>query len=110
MGMTEKNRLDEVFDIENPIVRWMCIVWILALNNHNHPFDSNMVDVESDTGAGQPMDEIVSPPTQMSYDDITRLLAVTTMRADIYVSKERNLVNVDTLSGLKLDSLKCQAV
>ena len=31
MGMTEKNRLDEVFDIENPIVRWMCIVWILAI-------------------------------------------------------------------------------
>lgn len=59
-------------------------------NNHNHSFDSDMVDVESVTGAGQPMDEVVSPPTQMSYDDITRLLAVTTMRADICVQRTQS--------------------
>jgi len=59
-------------------------------NNHNHPSNSDMVDVESVGGAGQPMAEIVSPSTQMSYDDITRLLAVTTMRADICVQRTQS--------------------
>ena len=30
-GNDGEEQADEVFDIENPIVRWMCIVWILAI-------------------------------------------------------------------------------
>ena len=55
------------------------------------------------------MDEIVSPPTQMSYDDITRLLAVTTMRADICVQRTQSR-KCGYIVRPEIRFLKCQAV